>query len=272
MNLLTKKSRKLRNLWWVAIFFIVLAAFTIPFVLVSKYYTWEITLTHQALIIICVSLICQLLKGDPLVEVIGNINIAWFKNLMKGLLTGALLMLAPAFFLYVGNWVSWESLPFNPRSLLSVTYLFVCVAVTEELLFRGFLFQQLVNSIGVWGTQLIISGYFLLTHMNNPGMAGNVKVFASINIFLASVTFGLAFIKTKSLAMPIGLHFMANWVQGVLLGFGVSGNEQSGFLKPVFNDASEWLTGGKFGLEASIPGLICIVICTIFLYYWNPKN
>lgn len=54
--------------------------------------------------------------------------------------------------------------------------------------------------------------------------------------------------------MPIGIHFAANWVQGTLLGFGVSGNEDPGLLHPVFNSAPAWLTGGQFGLEAVYPG------------------
>ena len=83
--------------------------------------------------------------------------------------------------------------------------------------------------------------------------------------------FGLAFIKTKSLAMPIGLHFMANWVQGTLLGFGVSGNEETSLLKPIFHNAPQWLTGGSFGLEASVPGLICVIASIIFIYKWEPE-
>jgi uncharacterized protein len=67
--------------------------------------------------------------------------------------------------------------------------------------------------------QLPMAGYFLLIHMNNPGITGNTKLLASANIFLASIMFGLAFIRTGSLA----LHFIANWAQGTLLGFGVSG-------------------------------------------------
>ena len=103
-------------------------------------------------------------------------------------------------------------------------------------------------------------------------MTGSVKVVAGINIFLASVLFGLAFIRTKSLAMPLGLHWMANWVQGGVLGFGVSGSEQSGLLIPLFGDAPVWLTGGQFGLEASLPSLICVVITLLLLYTRKQKN
>lgn len=114
---------------------------------------------------------------------------------------------------------------------------------------------------------------FLLTHTNNPGMTGTIKLFASVNIFLASIMFGLAFIKTKSVAMPIGIHFMANWVQGALFGFGVSGNGESGILKPQFTKGPDWLMGGAFGLEASLPDLIILLAITVSFYIWYPfKN
>ena len=117
-----------------------------------------------------------------------------------------------------------------------------------------------------------MAGYFLLTHLNNPGMTGDVKVLASINIFIASLVFGLAFIRTKSLAMPLGLHFLANLMQGGVLGFGVSGTDQSGLLKPIFSEVPIWLTGGQFGLEASILGLVCVVGALILLYMWKPSS
>ncbi len=117
-----------------------------------------------------------------------------------------------------------------------------------------------------------MADYFLLTHLNNPGMTGVVRVLASINIFIASLVFGLAFIRTKSLAMPLGIHFMANFIQGGLLGFGVSGTDQSGLLSPVFSKAPVWLTGGQFGLEASILGLVCVVVTLILLYKWKQSE
>lgn len=143
------------------------------------------------------------------------------------------------------------------------------MAVAEEFLFRGFIFQRLIKSTSVWVAQLLIAAYFLLTHTGNPGMAGDIKILAFINIFIASVMFGFAYIKTKSLVMPIAFHFMANWVQGTLLGFGVSGYEQASLLKPVFYTSPAWLTGGSFGLEASVPGLVCVVATTLILYRWR---
>ncbi|MBK6989196.1 MAG: CPBP family intramembrane metalloprotease [Bacteroidetes bacterium] len=66
---------------------------------------------------------------------------------------------------------------------------------------------------------------------------------------LASMLFGLTYIRTKSLALPIGMHFMANWTQGSLLGFGVSGNHEESLLTPEFLNTSDLFTGGMFGLK-----------------------
>lgn len=271
-NLFLNLERKIRNIWWVVIFFIVLTAITLPVILLSVKYYFEVTMYFQAVIVWVVTIISQLLRTMPLVEVIGTLNVQWIKSFFIGLITGAVLMLFPAFILWLFGVVYWEINAVYFSSIFNVTLFFVAVAIAEELLFRGFIFQRMINGIGQCPAQVLIGALFLLTHLNNPGMTGSVKMLAGANIFLASIMFGLAFIRTKSLSMSIGLHLMANWVQGVLLGFGVSGNEETSLFKPVFKDAPNWLTGGKFGLEASIPGLITVIITIILLYHWNPNK
>jgi uncharacterized protein len=202
----------------------------------------------------------------------GKFNTRWLQELFLGGLIGSALMLVPALFLGMFGWVRWQWNPEGVSTLSSSLLLFAGVAVAEELLFRGFLFQRLIAGVGQWAAQLIVAVFFLLTHLNNPGMIGGIKAMASINIFLASILLGLAFIHTKSLAMPLGLHLTANFVQGGVLGFGVSGAEQPGLLIPVFSDAPAWLTGGQFGLEASLPGLICVVITLLVLYIRKQKT
>ncbi len=267
MHIFYNSSRQIRSIWWVAIFVLILAGLTFPFILLSNKYKWELTLLHQAIIVVAASWICQLLRKRPLSEFSGQLNVAWGKNFLLGSLLGAVLMLAPAFLLWIIGFVSWKMNAVEPSSILSATGLFIAVAIAEEFLFRGFVFQRLIESIGTWGAQLLLAAYFLLIHANNPGMEGTIRIVASVNIFLASIMFGLAFLRSGSLAMPIGLHFMANWVQGTLLGFGVSGDDQSGIFKPVIDaSAPPWMTGGAFGLEASIPGLICVVGISVLIY------
>jgi uncharacterized protein len=270
MKIFFNSANQFRSIWWTAVFFLVLAFLTVPMIVFSQAYKWEITITHQAIVVITATWICQLIRKKPMSELTGRFNLNWFKNLLIGLLAGMILMLVPALFLNFCGYVTWQ--PGGIDGVVSATGMCVGVAVAEEFLFRGFIFQRLIASIGKWGAQLLMAAYFLLIHMNNPGMTGSIRLLASLNIFMASIMFGLAFTKTKSLAMPLALHFMANWMQGTFFGFGVSGNEQASLLKTVFNKAPQWMTGGSFGLEASIPGLICVIAITFLLHRWEPQN
>lgn len=269
INPFLNSERQLRNGWWILIFFLVLAAILFPTLIVAQQNSMDVSIGLQAVIIVIASFIGQLLRRKPLAELFGKFNILWLKELGLGGLIGSALMLVPAFILWLFGWVHWQWNPAGFSILLSTVLLFAGVAVAEELLFRGFIFQRLIAGLGQLPAQLIMAGYFLLTHLNNPGMTGDVRVLASINIFIASLVFGVAFIRTKSLAMPLGLHFMANLMQGGVLGFGVSGTDQSGLLQPIFSEVPIWLIGGQFGLEASILGLVCVVVIFVLFQRWD---
>ena len=272
LNPFLNSDRQLRNGWWVLIFFLVLAAFLMPMIIIAQENNGAVSMGRQALIILLASSISQLARRKPLAELFGTFNVGWLKELCVGGLIGSAMMLVPALILGIFGWVRWKWDPMALSSLSSGLWLFAGVAIAEELLFRGFVFQRLISGLGQWPAQLITAAFFLLTHLNNPGMTGTVKVMASINIVLASILFGLAFIRTRSLAMPLGLHWMANWVQGGILGFGVSGTQQTGLFVPIFGAAPVWLTGGPFGLEASLPGLICVVIALLMLCAGQPTT
>jgi uncharacterized protein len=263
---------RLRNGWWFLIFFLIMAAILGVAMLAAWKFQFELGMPLQAMIILLASWLCQRMRKRSLAELLGNFDLHWLKQFLFGSAMGSALMLFPALFLAGLGLVHWHVNPNVQSTILPGLLLCISVAVAEELMFRGFIFQRFINGLGVWPAQLLMAAWFLLTHLNNPGMTGSVKFLAGINIFLASIMFGLAFLYTKSLAMPIGLHFMANWMQGSLLGFGVSGNNSLGFLIPEFDQTPAWLAGGQFGLEASIPGLVCVIAAIVFLYRWKPAS
>ena len=61
-------------------------------------------------------------------------------------------------------------------------------------------------------------------------------------------------------------------MQGSVLGFGVSGNDQPSLAIPVFGSSPNWLTGSVFGLEASAPGLVSVIVSVIILLRWKPAD
>jgi membrane protease YdiL (CAAX protease family) len=192
---------------------------------------------------------------------------------MAGLAIGVLLILIIAsVVMHFGGF----SLVRNPQigysQLFYALVPFLAVSVGEELLFRGYPFQRAIRGIGSNYALLIFGLFFALVHWANPGMDGAARIWGSLNIGLAAILLGLAYIKTQSLALPIGVHLGWNWSQGGLLGFGVSGNEYSGFWEPVFNDSPNWLTGGDFGLEASlIATAVCLAAC-VALALWKRRG
>lgn len=257
---------KLRNGWWIALFFVVLFLLLFPLILLARGGSGSVPIWTQALIVIFASLICQAVRRQPPSEVFGRLDPRWLAQLGVGLVLGALLMLIPAGALLALGAVHWSA-GAGVAALGPSLALFAAVAVTEEVLFRGFLFQRLIAGMGVWWAQLIIAGLFTLTHSDALQHAGPL---AAVNIFIASWMFGAAYLRTRGLALPIGLHLAANFVQGGVLGFGVSGGDEPGLLRADLQGPS-WLTGGAFGLEASAPGLIAVMILTAVLMFWRAK-
>jgi hypothetical protein len=198
-------------------------------------------------------------EDRPLASVGLRLDRRWLAQLLAGILAGCALIGLMALAGYLaGGFHLVRNPAATPGALALGLWLFLAVACSEELLFRGYLFQRLEAGIGPWATQLALAVLFALLHWGNPGMAGATRVWASLNIALAGILLGLCYLRTRSLALPIGLHLAWNWTQGPLLGFGVSGNPSVGWWIPVGQRKAAWVTGGSFGLEAS---LACTLIC-----------
>ncbi|NQD37855.1 CPBP family intramembrane metalloprotease [Permianibacter sp. IMCC34836] len=273
MNPFIDANRRIRNGWWLLIFWLVMAPIGFPILIALHEFQLEPDETSRFVltgaILLVAAVICQWLRKRPVAELGLTPTLPWWRELAIGGLLGAVLMLLPAAMLWLGTDLRWQLNPNGVSALLPGLLLMAAVAFAEEVLYRGFMFQRLIDGIGVWPAQLLMAAFFMLSHWNNPAMTGTSKWLASLNIFTASLLFGLAYIKTRRLTMPIGIHLMANWVQGPVLGFGVSGSDSPSWLQPI-SSAPDWLSGGAVGLEASVPGLAAVCALTYCLYRWSP--
>ena len=204
------RDRRLRNGWWIVAFLALLAALLFPALLVSINLNHELSLWEQALLILIATVAVQALRRKQLTEVTGQPCWRTLTNIGSGMIWGFMLMAIPVALMVCARWVDFSAGTANPQTLASTIALMAGVAVAEEFLFRGVLFQRLIGGIGLWPAQIAVGLLFVLTHMNNPGLDGALRVWAGINIFLASILFGEAFVRTKGLAMPIALHFSAS--------------------------------------------------------------
>ena len=130
-------------------------------------------------------------------------------------------------------------------------------AISEELLFRGILFRWLEEFGGSWVALLLTSAFFGASHLMNP----HASPIAAIGIALeAGVMLGAAYMLTRSLWLPMGLHAAWNFTQGEIYDIPVSGMNVHGLVRARLT-GDPLLTGNGFGLEASI---ITIVVATLF--------
>ncbi|MBI2381660.1 MAG: CPBP family intramembrane metalloprotease [Gammaproteobacteria bacterium] len=268
----------LRNGWWVAVFLALFAASRRIYTPLSRSLQ-DAGIPEAALdplpvlFALLVTWACTRLRREPLSSVGLRLDGRWLKDLAAGSLVGLSSMLAIATLIGLAGGVSFSLNPGASWSaLLSGLYFFVFVALLEELLFRGFVFQRLVDGIGIWPAQLALALLFAAGHWDNPGMDGITTILASLDIGLGAILYGLAYLRTRSLALPVGMHLGWNLTQGSILGFEVSGLEQTGLFQRTLHGESVWLNGGSFGPESSVFAVLVDVAVLVALWRWKGRQ
>ncbi|PFG31994.1 CPBP family intramembrane glutamic endopeptidase [Paramicrobacterium agarici] len=142
--------------------------------------------------------------------------------------------------------------------VLQIVALNVGVAVVEELIFRGFALQALERLTGSWFALGATALFFGAAHLANPG----ATLWRGLAIAIeAGVLLGAVFLWRRSLWTAIGAHFAWNTTVG-LLGIPVSGHALPGLFNTTAT-GSPMLTGGEFGLEASIVPVVVSLLLSI---------
>lgn len=158
----------------------------------------------------------------------------------------------------------WQGFPpgRTALALLQLAATFALAAALEELLFRGYAFQTLMQGITFAPAMLLVSLLFALAHAKNP----NASVFGLFNVALAGAWLSFAYLKTRGLWLPTGLHFGWNFAQTAVFGFPTSGAEFSG-LRPMITLQSgpEWVTGGAFGPEGGGLATLALIAGTWYV-------
>lgn len=182
---------------------------------------------------------------------------AAMRNLGLGLGAGFLVFsaaVAVAAILGVYRITDEGSLSGLPSALIASA---IFPAINEEMVFRGILFRWIEEFGGSWLALLVTSALFGAAHLMNP----NASPIAAVGIALeAGVMLGAAYMLTRSLWLPMGLHAAWNFTQGEIYDIPVSGTAANGMVEAKLS-GDPLLTGNGFGLEASV---IAIVIATAF--------
>jgi len=144
---------------------------------------------------------------------------------------------------------------------LAVVFILATGAMAEEVAFRGYPFQRLVEATGPFAAILLSSALFGSLHLRNP----HASVFGLINTVAIGIVLAVAYLRTKALWLPWGLHFGWNLTLGLLLGLPVSGIQQFAVVVRGTASGPVWLTGGAYGIEAGMAGTLAIAAGFIFV-------
>ena len=150
------------------------------------------------------------------------------------------------------------------RSLVASAAILFVGALAEEALFRGYPLHTFSRAQLVGLGVLLTSAVFALAHLTNPNA---VPAAMLVNTTLAGIWLAAAWLRTRSLWFPLGVHWSWNWALGSFFGLPISG--LSLVSNPLLRGEDlgpAWLTGGSYGIEGGIVSTIAMAVFTLITW------
>lgn len=198
---------------------------------------------------------------------------AWFVDLIAGLLLATLSLLVMFGASLAMGWIEVETVPLDSAErlqLLAWLVAFSVVGFGEEFFSRGYQMRNIAEGLnGQWiepraavVAAAVLSGVvFGVLHIPNP----NMTPMAAFNLCVAGLVLALPVVLTGRLALAVGFHTAWNYVMGNVLGFPVSGLAIKHSLLRVDSVGPDWITGGAFGPEGGVIGLVTDALSVVLI-------
>ncbi|HWW26399.1 MAG TPA: type II CAAX endopeptidase family protein [Caulobacter sp.] len=174
-------------------------------------------------------------------------------ELLIGLLVGAAMLSAVvAALLVFGLYDISGPRASSPLAMINVG---VASGVFEELIFRAIVLRLLMRAFGAWPALALSAALFGALHLSNPNATPVAAIAIAVEAGLMLASF---YLLTGRLWVSIGVHAAWNFTQGWIWGARVSGIpvRESLYLSAPKPGAPDWLSGGAFGPEASVPAML----------------
>jgi uncharacterized protein len=139
------------------------------------------------------------------------------------------------------------------------TLAMLCVGLSEEFTFRGYMQYTLTTGMGFWPAAVLFSVLFGAAHMGNSGE----NIFGELSVVLFGLLFCLFLSRKGNLWWAVGFHMGYDWGQTFFYGMPDSGLLPTGNLFQCTFNGPRWLTGGTVGPESSIFTPIALGIVAI---------
>lgn len=197
----------------------------------------------------------------------------WWKKLTLGLalsVTGMFLLFlveTQAGWLTVEAW-NWQQMAMDAwlRNLWLAFLVNATVAVGEEALFRGYLLTGLVQAWGIAPGVLVVMFIFASVHLLAFGAEHTAwYVFVPL-LSVPGLMLALAYLRSGSLWLPIGIHFGWNLMQDEI--FNLHGRGVSQLIGAItIQHGPPWVVGTAYGIEVGLLGIVlaCLICLAVRL-------
>ncbi|HKK46690.1 MAG TPA: type II CAAX endopeptidase family protein [Balneolaceae bacterium] len=276
MNIfINNQEQRLRAGWRLLVQFILMFLIT-GFFQLGIMLVWKSSLSLEQTIPLFIGILtsvwiaARFFDGRSLVDYGLEFDRRWEKEFLIG--TGIGLFAMGAIFLveWLAGWLTvsgfgWQESTNFGWKLAAAFVAMLMVGFHEELLSRGYQILNITEGLRYpqlgsrWPVIIAILATSLLfgcLHLANP----NASAVSTFNIVLAGIALAIPYALTGSLAFSVGLHFSWNFMQGGICGFPVSGMKFQTSILRISQAGTKLWTGGKFGPEAGLMGIMGIAI------------
>ncbi|HEX8746762.1 MAG TPA: type II CAAX endopeptidase family protein [Pyrinomonadaceae bacterium] len=224
----------------------------------------------------------KLFEGLPVRSLGWTLHKGYLIDWLKGTLVGALSLVLAALIIFASGGYRFTFAASGTGAVLKTIIfsglVFIIAAAAEEALFRGYPLQTMTRARLALLGLILTSLVFAYVHKDNPNNPPGLPPFTYLGLYfvnfpfintaLAGVWLAIAYLRTRSLWFPLGIHWSWNWTMGSLLGLPVSGIEAL-TPAPLLRAADmgpEWLTGGAYGVEGGAACTLAILASTLFIW------
>ena len=277
---------RLRSGWRVTLFILLITAISLLLTIALRFayafvstsgvalpraaFVWDMLyrLSLLATALVAGYLCARGLEGLPWRSIGLTLHRRWWWDLLIGSAIGFAAILIAVAIAKLGGGLqlsfSNDGLPGIARSMIGSAGLLMVAALAEEALFRGYGLQTLARARLASTGVLLTCALFGFVHLANPNA---VPGFTMANTALAGVWLGVAYLRTRSLWFPLGVHWGWNWALGWFFGLPISGAKiVSHPLLEASDTGPFWLTGGSYGVEGGLAGTIAMLLFTIYTW------
>ena len=186
------------------------------------------------------------------------------RDAVAGFSLGVFTICASCILLISTGHLKWTDILFDPRALFLATGGIIVLVFLEELIFRGYLLNNLMDSFPAWLAILVTTILNTLFHWNPNGF------FPMANVFFMALIPALYYAYAKNLWFPICFHIGWKWMVLPVMGFSSDDTVQTLLIPELTGDIN--IIGGISSLEGSVVLMSVAIICLLMLYLFLQKK